>query len=270
MIVKQINCYNHSKCIGVHKDMDKEQELFTSHEYYKYIELITNCFASPDHNSIINIINWAKEKVESDTVIACIVRNEISQVDVIKVIEHSYPEAWVNDYLDNNYATLDPVLNHALLSINHIYWEDVLGCQNFDVSTSRFIENAQDNGLHAGITRSYKNIEHDTSESLIISFSNIQKKRESQAEYILRTLPSVLYNATKKMYKKNKQEIILTDKEIIVLRLAMTGKKVIDIGELSNISENTVKFHLRNIYRKLSVNNRAHAISRAINLGIIS
>jgi len=61
----------------------------------------------------------------------------------------------------------------------------------------------------------------------------------------------------------------LTEKELEVLRLLARDMKNSDISDLLNISLNTVKVHTRNIYNKLVVGNRFHAVERARELRII-
>ncbi|WP_050587876.1 helix-turn-helix domain-containing protein [Pseudomonas canadensis] len=48
----------------------------------------------------------------------------------------------------------------------------------------------------------------------------------------------------------------LTPTELEILRWASGGKTVWEISQIRATSEATVKFHLRNIYGKLEVNNR--------------
>jgi LuxR family maltose regulon positive regulatory protein len=61
----------------------------------------------------------------------------------------------------------------------------------------------------------------------------------------------------------------LTEKELEVLRLLALEMKNSGISEMLNISVNTVKVHTRNIYNKLMVRNRYHAVERARELKII-
>lgn len=60
----------------------------------------------------------------------------------------------------------------------------------------------------------------------------------------------------------------LTQKELEIGRLVVGGKGNPLIAKQLGISEGTVKTHLRNIYRKLEVPNRAAAAARLIVLGI--
>lgn len=61
----------------------------------------------------------------------------------------------------------------------------------------------------------------------------------------------------------------LTDREMDVLHLMTEGLKYKEIAEKLFISQNTVRFHVKAIYGKLSVNNRTQAIERARQLRIL-
>jgi DNA-binding NarL/FixJ family response regulator len=65
------------------------------------------------------------------------------------------------------------------------------------------------------------------------------------------------------------EEIVLSDREVEVLKLVAAGRSNREIaGELS-VSENTVKFHLRNILQRLGVSNRTEAVMVALQKHII-
>ncbi|GAP14660.1 response regulator containing a CheY-like receiver domain and an HTH DNA-binding domain [Longilinea arvoryzae] len=62
----------------------------------------------------------------------------------------------------------------------------------------------------------------------------------------------------------------LSDRETQVLRFIVEGFSNQMIAEALQISENTVKFHLTNIYSKLGVSRRSAAIRKAIGNGLIA
>lgn len=64
-------------------------------------------------------------------------------------------------------------------------------------------------------------------------------------------------------------EVVLTDREQGVLVLLAHGMSNKDIGGRMYISETTVKFHVRNIMRKLGASSRAEAVYEASKLGMI-
>lgn len=61
----------------------------------------------------------------------------------------------------------------------------------------------------------------------------------------------------------------LTDREKQVLRLVAEGATNRDIAARLNVSENTIKFHLKNILEKLHLRNRAQAAAYAIQTGLL-
>jgi len=61
----------------------------------------------------------------------------------------------------------------------------------------------------------------------------------------------------------------LTDRECEVLSLISKGYSYNEVGESLKLSTNTVRAHIRNIYRKLSVKSRSEAVFEAAQLGLI-
>lgn len=62
---------------------------------------------------------------------------------------------------------------------------------------------------------------------------------------------------------------LLSSREVEVLTLVGKGLLTGDIAQRLYISENTVKYHVRNILQKLGAHNRAEAISHAVQKGLI-
>ena len=62
---------------------------------------------------------------------------------------------------------------------------------------------------------------------------------------------------------------LLTDREVEVLRFLSRGLTTSQTGAEMFISENTVKTHIRHILEKLEVSNRAEAVAKATQLGLI-
>lgn len=61
----------------------------------------------------------------------------------------------------------------------------------------------------------------------------------------------------------------LTERERDILRLVSNGFSNKDLAERLSLSTNTVKWHLRNIYDKLQIDNRVQAVSVARHFGLI-
>jgi DNA-binding NarL/FixJ family response regulator len=61
----------------------------------------------------------------------------------------------------------------------------------------------------------------------------------------------------------------LTEREIAILRLVAIGKANKQVGAELGLSEETIKGHLKNIFSKLDVADRTHAVTLAARRGII-
>ena len=61
----------------------------------------------------------------------------------------------------------------------------------------------------------------------------------------------------------------LTRREIEILRLVAEGRSNREVGQLLWVTDQTVKFHLANAYRKLGVRNRFEASQWAITRGLV-
>ena len=61
----------------------------------------------------------------------------------------------------------------------------------------------------------------------------------------------------------------LTPRELEILTILSTGRTVNSIAISLHISQNTMKTHLKNIYRKLEVGNRSEATEKAKSLGLV-
>ncbi len=62
----------------------------------------------------------------------------------------------------------------------------------------------------------------------------------------------------------------LTDREMGVLRLVVAGLRNKEVAAELGISENTVKFHLRNILDKLHAKSRTEMVARAVREGLVT
>jgi LuxR family transcriptional regulator, maltose regulon positive regulatory protein len=61
----------------------------------------------------------------------------------------------------------------------------------------------------------------------------------------------------------------LSAREMSVLRLLGSELSIAEIGDQLYVSRNTVKTHVRGIYRKLDAGTRAAAVARARELGLL-
>ena len=133
---------------------------------------------------------------------------------------------------------------------------------------------------------------HDPTIAVVIlsSYSDeahIEAAREAGAlAYIVKTiepvdLPAVLRNALSgrpfavwgeevSQSARSTETIDLSDRETVVLEAVARGLSNREIARELWISEQTVKFHLRNLYRKLGVSSRTEAARYAYRSGLVA
>lgn len=77
-----------------------------------------------------------------------------------------------------------------------------------------------------------------------------------------------VFNVMRRTQSAREREIV-SERELEVLRCLSRGRTTTQIASELFISENTVKTHIRHILEKMEVNNRAEAVSRALQMGLI-
>ena len=87
----------------------------------------------------------------------------------------------------------------------------------------------------------------------------------------IKALETILVNEAIEKNEQLNMGVIdnLTEREIEVLRLISYGLSNKEIGERLDMTINTVKTHIKNIYGKLQVNRRVQAVAKAKKLNIV-
>ncbi|MHB8626698.1 MAG: response regulator transcription factor [Aggregatilineales bacterium] len=81
---------------------------------------------------------------------------------------------------------------------------------------------------------------------------------------------SVLMQLTSQVQKGNARNARLTGRELEVLRLLACGWSNPRISQELTVTTQTVKNHVRNIYRKIETTSRVEAAMRAVHMGLVT
>jgi DNA-binding NarL/FixJ family response regulator len=84
------------------------------------------------------------------------------------------------------------------------------------------------------------------------------------------SVASAVFEHVKGGRAQTQRETTLTQRELEVLQHMTAGKSDRAIAESLHVSEHTVRSHIKNLYRKLGVSSRAHAVAKAFGEGIIA
>ena len=178
---------------------------------------------------------------------------------------------WLKHYRVSQLAEDDPLVKAALQSQRPISWKDASKLAiKIDASAfrnSEFRKHAKASGLENGYIFSKRSqyVNQALAVKAVTTGSRPITERQGQMLNIL--LPHLNEILIRQGFSTAADP---SSREQEVLRWATAGKSNWEVAQILNISERTVKFHLRNIYRKLEVNNRSHAVAEAIRLGAVN
>lgn len=100
-------------------------------------------------------------------------------------------------------------------------------------------------------------------------FSITEQKLKPSDRQVLKCLLPVFFHAVRQLGRSTGNQCLLSTREVAVLEWIKQGKSTWDISQVLSITERTVNFHVKNIFKKLGVVSRAQAVAVAIDLGVI-
>ena len=230
-----------------------------------FADVVAECSSIRNEMQLRGVLDRLDGFFEIDRAILCLIDARASRPIVKGVVNHSFPQSWINDYLSGEFYLEDPILARALKSNTPFFWSEVDHCVD-----GALCESARDFGLVEGLSLAVGN-------GVKTLFSISGKRGWLHDAYpllsgVLRALTPLLNDAYQRVHHRNGldfDEIILTRREYEVLAWSAEGKSVDDISLIVGVTSDTVKFHLKNIYSKLNVENRYHAVSRALRFGLV-
>ncbi len=238
-------------------------------ELKKLMKIMHDCIYAKSHEDVLKIIDVLNDIIPFNSAILCRKACENGAALLDERVNHSYPADWVKHYYTNKLFLLDPVAN---MNINSPFtWSEAYHSVEMTARLKEFIDIARDFGLKEGVsyasnTRQESNT--DTIMSLETSGYKVDDAYLAIVEYIQPHLHEVVTRMDETAWiPRDVPDLTLREKE--TLTWAYEGKTAWEIGVILSISERTVKFHLKNIYAKLNVNNRSQAVARAVRYGII-
>jgi DNA-binding CsgD family transcriptional regulator len=124
--------------------------------------------------------------------------------------------------------------------------------------------------LSASAPRGYFRIFLDEADLMrpLLESVELQLKDNDLSAFVKRLLDAMPRESSEGKTKLVDEET-LSDRELEVLGILAAGRTYKEIGQGLFLSLNTVEFHIKSIYRKLSVNRRVEAVARAREMNLI-
>lgn len=161
---------------------------------------------------------------------------------------------------------VDPIVKHVESLGIPFAWEIDSICRA--MPESPYCE-LRESGVMAGLSIAARS---ERSFSRVDFYSRTVTHFSTQLRSDLLMISCYLNEAIRAMWLRNSPKInkaVLTSREQECLRWSANGKTGNEIGSILGISHNTVYFHLKNAASKFHVHGTRHAISRAIETGLI-
>jgi LuxR family quorum-sensing system transcriptional regulator SolR len=183
---------------------------------------------------------------------------------------NNYSPEWQKRYQQENYVAIDPTVAHAMKSAQPLIWTEALYQTN-----PAFWEDARVHGLKAGWGQSAFDASGATS-LLTLARSNEMlspaevRKNAANVAWLVQCANQGMANLIQaRPAQAQARPVVLTSREIEVLRWTADGKTSSEVGQIMNISERTVNFHVNNSLEKLGTVNKTACVAKALMLRLL-
>jgi DNA-binding CsgD family transcriptional regulator len=187
-------------------------------------------------------------------------------------ITGNYPQDWMDYYMKRGYFYKDPIPKHAFTTSAAYTWDHVVETRPISKKQRRLMCEAQDARLKSGAAVALYGPNFEVAGvGLASSVGGVNPSKDMLS--IVRALSyqfHIAYSQFDLITAEPTQPLYLTPREREVLSFSAEGKSIPVIGAILSISDNTVNFHLKNIYKKLNVATRQTAVVKGIRLGLIT
>jgi DNA-binding CsgD family transcriptional regulator len=186
----------------------------------------------------------------------------------------SYPDDWMKYYAARKFSLIDPVTRQVLTSRMPFFWSDVTARLDRRLPPQQMMDQAADAGLGDGIGISLRGEGPERVGVGIARSSLPASERNKPQDYTFLLggaylLSTCLHETYRDLTIKSARAALST-REHDILSWGAEGKTDPEIGIILTITVNTVRFHWKNIFRKLGVNGRTYAIAKALRQQIIT
>ena len=234
------------------------------------IEIVSAVLGSKDEAMLSSSLREATRRCGFEMfMIAVETRNPVGVST--RFVSSNYPDAWQQIYTTGNYAETDPTVTHCQSRTEPMLWTE---SAFKNVGALPLLEEARSHGIVHGV--SVPTHERINTKSMLSLARDAPLNNDPRELVSLVAAAQVLascahFAASRIQSAKLRQSWSpsLTPQERCCLRWAAQGKTSWETGQIMNISEPTVIFHLRNTMKKLNVSNRAQALVAAIWLGLM-
>lgn len=179
----------------------------------------------------------------------------------------SYPLHWMKYYQEKKYLKRDPVVFGVLRSRTPFFWDDLKLDPHIPESSFEILDQGSESGVKDGLA-----IPLFGQPGEVVGLGLARKDSEKGRDYRFMSDAFLLSNFFHEKYRSLiKKPVVksLSPRETEILLWASEGKTDPEIAGIINVTVNTVRWHWKNIFRKLDANSRLYCITKAVMMGLI-
>jgi len=183
------------------------------------------------------------------------------------------PDPWLNHCTEQGYNISDPKSRYCNEHSHPVEWSDhiigkSLSSKEVPAQDYNFWQDTLDMGLGNGATIPIRGI-GGSKGMFCIAYEGSYVEKEAAPLPLMEAWAMHLHSHIERLYIAQQLSRPLSEREQEVLKWTVIGKTAEEIGNILNISANTVLFHLNNLRRRLNVSNKHHLIARAFTLRLV-
>ncbi|SFI60451.1 LuxR family transcriptional regulator [Bradyrhizobium sp. Gha] len=188
---------------------------------------------------------------------------------LISIPWSEFPPGYLDTYRSMQWDKIDPVVQHVQTARGPFRWSDACIPNRVRKSQRTFFEECRELGVHSGITIPMRGPARET-DLISLSFREKGAPNADRSVYVYMVSVQYWLKYCELIDRRRTDAIVLTSQEIECLKWCKEGKTNWEIGEILDISQKTVEFHIGNTMKKLGASNRITAVIMGIKNGIIS
>ena len=190
-------------------------------------------------------------------------------------VQCNYPGDWMAYYQEKGYQAIDPVILRVKETVDAFRWQDLAAGGALTKQQDCILHEAQDAGLHGGVgIPLYGPRGELAGVGLASSLKDAMPDKATLSKLNLLTVQFHQVYCSLSAQEtgnagKNAHEP-LTPRETEIMQWCSIGKTVPEIALILNCRENTVRWHIKQVYTKLQANTQTLAVTKAIRLGYVT
>lgn len=236
-------------------------DLLSKNDLTQILVLTNRCLTCGNEKAFNNLLLSFSVFLQFEFVLYAYTKKSYQDENTVHLENISNPEEWATEYNREEYLLHDPIRHELRRLIDtgsrsaFILWDNYTW--KLSPMQQQVIERRNHHGLHHGFSFFIDSKNKDF--MFVFSFASRNTLVTPKLEILCKILGPHLM-ATRKRLIIQSLIATLSEKEKLVASWVVKGKTNGAIAKTLSITVNTVKFHIKNIFKKLQVTNRQQAI----------